>query len=236
MEKVFAYLRVSDRSQVKDRAGNSKDGFPRQEKAIRDYAKAHNLQVMDVFREDISGTREDRPVLARLMVSLEQNGHGVKTVIIEKLDRLARDLMVQEAIIRDFKRNGFNLISTMQGEGSDLCADDPSRKIIRQIMGAIAEYEKSMLVLKLRAARERKKARGEKGDGRKGYQDTPEGQAIIRKIHALHRTPQYGKRRTLKQIADQLNEEGIKTMDGNAWTLFRVQQTIKPYKPKLTKS
>lgn len=222
MEKCFAYLRVSDPSQVK------KDGFIRQEKAVQDYAKANKLQIVTIFKEEgISGTKENRPALAKLMVSLEQNGHNIKTVLIEKLDRLARDLMVQEAIIRDFHKQGFNIISTM--EGQDLCGNDPTRKFIRQVMGAVAEYDKTMLVEKLRAARERKKARGGKGDGRKGYQETEAGRDIICKIHALRRTPKYGKRRTLQQVADKLNKEGIKTLDGKQWSLFRVQQTIKPY-------
>ena len=145
MEKVFGYLRVSAVSQVNG------DGFPRQEKAIKDYAKVHNLQIEGLFKEEgVSGTKENRPALARLMVSLEHNGHGINTVIIEKLDRLARDLMVQEAILRDFQKQNFNLISTM--EGPDLCGDDPTRKLVRQVMGAVSEYDKTMLVAKVIAS------------------------------------------------------------------------------------
>ena len=224
MQQVFAYLRVSDVSQIKG------DGFPRQEKAIRDYAKAHNLQVVEVFREDVTGTEEHRPVLARLIVSLEQNHHGVSTVIIEKLDRLARDLMVQEAIVRDFKKQGFQLISAM--EGPDLCGDDPTRKFIRQVMGAVAEYDKTMLVAKLRAARERKRARGEKADGRRGYADTTEGQALLRHLRMLRRKPKLGHRRTLREVAEILNKEHRLTIDGKLWTGARVDQTLNPYKRK----
>jgi hypothetical protein len=43
------------------------------------------------------------------------------------------------------------------GAEPDLCIDDPSRKLLRQIFGSIAEYEKTMLVLKLRGARQRKR-------------------------------------------------------------------------------
>jgi hypothetical protein len=67
-----------------------------------------------------------------------------------KLDCLARDLMIQEHIIADLQRRGINLISVAE---PDLRSDDPSRKMMRQIMGAIAEYDKSMVVLKLRGAR-----------------------------------------------------------------------------------
>jgi DNA invertase Pin-like site-specific DNA recombinase len=219
MEKAFAYLRVSDVSQVKG------DGFTRQLKTITDYAQRNNLVIAETFKESISGTEEDRPVLASLIVTLEKNHHGVKTVIIEKLDRLARDLMVQEAIIRDFKRHGFSLISAL--EGPDLCSNEPTRKLIRQLFGAIAEYDKSMTQLKLRAARDRMRLKTGKCEGRKGYKDTEEGQSLIRHIKALHRTPKYGKRKTLQQIADILNEEGFVTIDGNRWSVQRVFQVIK---------
>lgn len=218
MEKVFAYLRVSDPSQIKG------DGFTRQQKAVTDYARANKLEIVTTFRElGVSGTKEHRPVLAELMVSMEQNGHGIKTVIIEKLDRLARDLMIQEAIIGDFNKHGFKLISV--AEGVDLGSADPTRKLLRVFMGGIAEYEKVMMVAKLRAARERIKLRTGKCEGNKGYRDTPEGQAILSRIATLRRKPRTGKRLTWQQTADQLNREGIRTLDGHTWSLYRVQQT-----------
>ena len=91
------------------------------------------------------------------MVSLEQNGLGVKTILIEKVDRLARDLMIQETIINDLQKKGFDLISVV--EGDDLLSGDPTRKLVRQVLGAIAEYDETMTVLKLRTARERIRAR-----------------------------------------------------------------------------
>ena len=222
MEKVFAYLRVSDPSQIKG------DGFTRQEKAIRDYAKINKLSIHTVFKEEgVSGTLEHRPALAEMLVSLEQNGHGVKTIVIEKLDRLARDYMIQEFIIRDFQKQGFNIISTM--EGKDLCGDDPTRKLIRTIMGAFAEYDKTMIVAKLRASRERIKLKTGKCEGRKGYNETEQGRAILERINDLRKSPENGKRLTWQQIADQLNMEGVLTMDGKIWSLFRVQQTAIPY-------
>ena len=219
MEKVFAYLRVSEPSQAKE----GKDGLPRQEAAVKTYAKAHNLELAGIYREEgVSGTLAERPALARLMVDLEQNGHSVKTVLIEKLDRLARDLMVQEAIIRDFQKQGFNLISTT--EGPDLCSDDPTRKLIRQVMGAVAEYDKTMIVLKLKAARDRASLRLKKRcEGRKAYGETPEEQKVVQRIRAMRRT-----RRnrtpgmTLQEIADRLNSGGITTKDGKKWTPTQV--------------
>jgi DNA invertase Pin-like site-specific DNA recombinase len=124
-----------------------------------------------VFREEgVSGTKEldNRPALLELMTALHSN--GVKLVMVEKLDRLARDLMVQETIIGDLRKNGFGLVSVCE---PDLLQDDPSRKLMRQIFGAIAEYEKTMIVLKLRGARVRQKARTGRCEGAKPYGTLP---------------------------------------------------------------
>jgi len=216
--KAFAYLRVSGKGQVEG------DGFSRQEKAIADYAQANGITVEQTFREEgVSGTKENREALAKMLVSLEQNGHSIKTVIVEKLDRLSRDLMVQENIIHDFQASGFNLISAL--EGDDLLSTDPTRKFIRQMFGAIAEYEKDMIVLKLRAARERKRASNGKCEGRKSYQETaPE---VIKEIKRLRRKPKGIKRMTFETIAQELNRQGIKTQSGAPFTKSNVQMILK---------
>jgi DNA invertase Pin-like site-specific DNA recombinase len=82
------------------------------------------------------------------MTALHAN--GVRIILIERRDRLARDLMVQETIIADLRRNGFELISVAE---PDLMATDPTRILMRQLMGAVAQYDKSQIVLKLRGAR-----------------------------------------------------------------------------------
>lgn len=48
-------------------------------------------------------------------------------------------------------------------------ANDPTRILVRQMMGAIAQYEKSQIVLKLRGARLRKRAKDGRCEGRKPY-------------------------------------------------------------------
>ena len=145
MIKAFGYLRVSGKAQVDG------DGFPRQREAIASFALAAGIEIVREFQENaVTGKTEwdDRPAWMEMMLSL----NGVTTIIIERLDRLARDLMVQEHIIADLKQRKITLISTAE---PDLCTDDPSRKLPRQIMGTIAEYDRAMIVLKLRGARKR---------------------------------------------------------------------------------
>src|SRR5258708_6701842 len=165
MNKAYGYLRVSSQGQVEG------DGFARQRSAIEGYAKAHGVKIVQWFEEKgVSGTKDvvERPAFQQMLVALLSN--GVRTVIIEKLDRLARDLMVQETILGDMRKRSFDLVSVAE---PDLCSDDPSRKLMRQIMGAIAEYDKNMIVLKLRAARQRIRAKGERCEGGKPFGARP---------------------------------------------------------------
>ena len=88
MTKAFGYLRVSGDSQIDG------DGFPRQLAAIKAYAKQHDVRIVKVFREEgVPGAKEtmDRPAWVEMMTALHAN--GVKSIIIERLDRLARELM-----------------------------------------------------------------------------------------------------------------------------------------------
>lgn len=215
--KAFGYVRVSGKGQVDG------DGFPRQVEAIRAYAESHGLELVKVYREEgVSGTQEDRPTLARLMVDLEQSGPKVKTVVVERLDRLARDLMVQEGIIRDFRAQGVSLVSACAAEG-DLLSEDPTRKLVRQVLGAIAEYDRVMVVLKLKAARERAKVKAEaEGKPRKceGRKNTRE---VAPEVVALVRSLRHHRRMTYRAIADHLNAQGLRTVTGLEWTPTNVQ-------------
>ncbi|GAB6126451.1 recombinase family protein [Humidesulfovibrio idahonensis] len=223
MQQAYGYIRVSGKGQVDG------DGFDRQRQAIEACAVASGLEVVQYFQEEgVSGTKEDRPALARMLVDLEENGHGVKTVIVERLDRLARDLMVQEVILGDFQQRGISFVSA--AEGSDLLEGNPTRKLVRQVLGAIAEYDKAMLVLKLKVARERKRARTGKCEGRKGYADTEEGRAIIREVKRLRRKKPGCKAMSYEQIATSLNLAGWMTLTGRAFSRSGVEGLLRTQK------
>jgi DNA invertase Pin-like site-specific DNA recombinase len=219
MTKAFAYLRVSGRSQV------SGDGFPRQRAAIKEYAATHDLKIVREFREGgVSGTVENmnRPAWQELMMALHSN--GVRTILIEKLDRLARDLMVQETAIADLRKNGFTLVSVAE---PDLMASDPTRVLIRQMMGAVAQYDKSQIVLKLRAARMRKRAQTGRCEGRKPFGHYEGEQAILERMRAL-RSEGLG----FDRIAAALNAEGRAPRAGKRWGGFTVNCILSRVQPR----
>jgi len=216
MEKAYGYIRVSGKGQING------DGFARQEKAINDYAKAKGIEIVRIYKEKgVSGTIKNRPALTDMMISLIQNGRGIHTVIIERIDRLARDLMVQETILDDMNKNGVSIISVTDG---DLLENDPTRKLVRQVLGAIAEYDKEMTVQKLRGARNRKKALTGKCEGRKSYHESnPE---LIAEIKRLRRKPRNGKRLSIKKCVESLTTAGFKTATGKSFTVSRLENVI----------
>lgn len=204
MTKAYGYLRVSGKAQVEG------DGFPRQLAAIKGYAAEHGVRIVKVFREEgVTGTKEsaDRPAWSDLMTALHSN--SVRTVIIEKLDRLARDLMVQETIVADLRKHGFELVSVAE---PDLMANDPTRILVRQMMGAVAQYEKSQIVLKLRGARMRKRAKDGRCEGRKPYGFYVGEAETVKHLRSL-RAEGFG----FDRIAARMNEEGIPTRTGRPW-------------------
>ncbi|HEV2198394.1 MAG TPA: recombinase family protein [Bryobacteraceae bacterium] len=209
MTKAFAYLRVSGKGQV---AG---DGFPRQLAAIDVYCKTNGVAVARVYREKgVSGTLDgmDRPAWVEMVGCILAN--GVKTIIIEKLDRLARDLMIQEHILEDLRRRGITLISVAE---PDLCSDDPSRKLMRQIMGAIAEYDRRMVVLKLRGARQRMRTRDGRCEGAKPYGARAGELETLRRIQARRAAGD-----SFQAIAAALNADNVAPRRGVRWHPYAV--------------
>jgi DNA invertase Pin-like site-specific DNA recombinase len=204
LTKAFAYLRVSGKGQIEG------DGFTRQLDTIKQYAQAHGVRIAKVFREEgVGGATdlENRPALLDLMEALAAD--GIKLVLIEKMDRLARDLLVQETIIGDLRKRGFDLLSAME---PDLLQNDPTRILMRQVFGAIAQYEKAMIVAKLRGARQRMKTKTGRCEGRKPFGHYDGEEAVLVRMRAL-RASGLG----YDRIAEALNAEGLKPRTGVRW-------------------
>lgn len=219
---AFAYLRVSGKGQVEG------DGFDRQIEAIRSFAEIHGIVIQQVYREEgVSGTVEcmDRPVFAEMMGHIardREKGHVI-VILVERMDRLARDLMVQEFILTECRKLDVPLYSVDRGVPVDMATNDgdPTQKLIRQIMGALAEWEKTMLVHKLRASRQRVKAAAGKCEGRKAFGDKPGEQAIVDYIASMRNEGM-----SWPRICMQLNLGGSTTRKGTKWTPGSIESVM----------
>jgi site-specific DNA recombinase len=213
LKKAFGYLRVSSEGQIEG------DGFTRQRSAIESYANTHGIEIVKFFEErGVSGTTEgdDRPAFQEMLIALLSN--GTRNVLIERMDRIARDIVIQESILKDLIRRGFELISVSE---PDLCSSDPYRSAMRQMLGVFAELDRKTIVLKLRAARNRKKAQTGRCEGRKpfGHYD---GESEIR-TRILGLRVSGG---NYENIAKALNGEGLKTRSGGQWYPATVRRIL----------
>ena len=131
--KVYSYLRVSGRGQI------TGDGFPRQRECIQEYCLQNNCEIDKEFVENgVSGTLDafDREALTEMFEALKNN--DVKLVLVETAQRLARDLMISEILLAQFRKMGVTVISAECGTDLSVNDNDHTKKLIRQILSAIS--------------------------------------------------------------------------------------------------
>ena len=146
------------------------------------------------------------------------SGKGIVVVRTDP-DTNAMDVAHLESILQDLKREQFDLVSVTE---PDLCSDDPTRTLMRQVLGAFSEYERSMIVLKLRGARQRMKKKSGRCEGRKPYGRTLAERETIQRMKAL-RVGRY----SYEQIAAALDSEGLSPRSGEKWNAIVVNRILR---------
>ena len=218
---AVGYLRVSSKGQIRGH------GFERQRDEIKHHAKKAGYTIVEWYKEAYAGTEEDRPELLRMIEDLLAN--GCQTIIIECMDRFGRRSMVSEQLLALLIRKDIAMISAMTGQNitEDVQDEnDPWKKFIVQIQNNIAELDKRLLVRKLRVAREAKKAKTGRCEGRKPYGYYPGEEETIKRIKQLNRKPHGEERMGCRAIARQLNKEGIATRSGVPWSNTQVKSIL----------
>ncbi len=218
--EAVGYMRTSSAANV----GDGKDSEARQRKAIEGYAKAVGMVIVDWFYDAaVSGADqiEARPGFAALLARIA--GNGVRTIIVETANRFARDLMVQEvgfAMLRDL---GVTLIAA--DSPASFLDDGPTSKLIRQILGAVSEFDKAMTVAKLKGARDRVRRTRGKCEGRKAYAEREGGQELVAIAHQL-RGASGGRPQSLRGIAAELARRGYLTPSGRPYSASAVASML----------
>src|SRR5262245_1965758 len=187
IQRAFAYLRTSSAANV----GSDKDSDRRQRDAIMAFAKRAGYELAGEFHDAaVSGADhiEARPGFAEMLKTIA--GNGVRTIIVETANRFARDLMVQEVGFAKLRELGIELVAA--DSPNAFLDDGPTSKLIRQVLGAVAEFDKAMTVAKLRGAGDRKRRDQGKCEGRKSQSTTrsgARGQASASRIASERQAP-----------------------------------------------
>ena len=209
-----AYYRVST-----DKQSKSGLGLEAQQQAVLDFINGNGNKVVAEFTEVESGKRTDRPELAKALAACKK--HKAK-LVIAKLDRLARNV---------------HFISGLMESGVDFVAVDmpEANKLTVHILAAVAEHEREMISQRTKAALAAAKERGVKlgnptnlSEARSKSLEARSDQAdqfaanvlpVINSIRASGAN-------TLREIAEALNNRGIKPARSGSWHAASVKRVL----------
>lgn len=218
---AVAYFRTSSAANV----GDDKDSQRRQREAVTAYAKANGFKIVSEFYDAaVSGADpiDVRNGFVEMLAYLR--GNGARTILVESASRFARDLAVQITGHELLKAEGFELIPVDAPD--HFTNETPTAVMVRNILGAVSQFEKASIVEKLRKARDEKsKKLGRRVEGRKAYKET--NPALVREAKRLgRRNPKTGQRRSLRQIATELAGKGFTRTDGQPFNAQTVKNML----------
>lgn len=208
MSRVIGYVRAST-----ERQGRSGLGMDAQERIIADWSRFEHAGEKEVVivRETGSGGSLDRPGLTAALDELSAGD----TLVVAKLDRLARSVIGLGTLIKRAQSEGWNLVAL--DFGMDLST--PNGRLIAHILGAVAEWERETIGERTAAALAEAKRRGARiGASRAVDEET------VRAILTLRETG-----RSFRAIADALNTDGIVAPRGGRWAVSSVQHVCHRY-------
>lgn len=221
MKTAIGYLRVSTEQQASE--GVSLEA---QRERLASWCNANGYKLAEVFMDaGISGGAplDKRQGLLSALDAVKQ--HKAAILLVTKRDRLARDVMVAAMAEHLIKKTGAKVMAT-DGGGN---GDSPEDMLLRTLQDAFAQYERAMIRMRIKVALAHKKRKGEK------YSPVPFGfKAVEKRLVVVESEAKVVARilserkagRTLTQIADGLNAEGICGKRGGKWAAASVRYVI----------
>ena len=147
MKKIAIYARVSTDTQDVDK----------QVQELKNIALLQKYMVFDVYSDVVSGTKDSRPELNRMMFDMRKGFFDA--IMIYKLDRLGRSLKHLITICEEFHNKGIDLIVTSQG----IDTSTATGKLLFNILGSVAEFEKELISERTKLGLKKAKNVGKRG-------------------------------------------------------------------------
>jgi len=214
---AVAYYRTSSAGNV----GADKDSEKRQRDAVHAYAKANGFEIVQEYYDAaVSGSDpiDQRDGFCAMLSSML--GNGATVILIENASRFARDLAVQLTGHDLLKTQGITLLPV---DAPDYFTNEtPTAVLVRQILGAISQFEKASLVQKLRQARERKRRTHGRCEGRPPVPAA--AKALAKRLY--RKSPKTGKRPSLRTISQALTAQGFHSPSGRPYGAESVKRML----------
>jgi DNA invertase Pin-like site-specific DNA recombinase len=124
----------------------------------RDALVAAGVDQAQLYEDQVSGKREDRPVLTACLKALRDGD----TLMVWKLDRLGRNLRHLINTVHDLTARGVGL-KVLTGQGAAIDTTSAAGKLVFGIFAALAEFERELISERTVAGLASARARGRKG-------------------------------------------------------------------------
>lgn len=144
MKRVVLYARVSSDEQANNTSLDD------QIAACRAYASERGYLVLAEFREVFTGASLERPELDRLRSMLD----SFDVIVVRELDRFARKLAYVTILEDEFKKAGVEVEYVLGYE------DSPEGRMMKNMQGAIREYERELIFTRMQRGRQRRAKSG----------------------------------------------------------------------------
>jgi DNA invertase Pin-like site-specific DNA recombinase len=216
-QTAVAYYRTSSAANI----GPEKDSLNRQQEAVRAFADGNGFEIVREFYDAaVSGADRIDSRAGFLEMLSYMGGNGAQTILVENASRFARDLAVQLVGHDMLRREGFDLVPVDAPD--HFLNETPTAVMVRQILGAVSQFEKASLVEKLRRARQRVRAERGRCEGRK-----PVPADVVAEARRLYRqNPKTHQRPSLRQIAAGLADKGLFTKLGTPYSAAAVRRML----------
>ena len=142
--KAVIYARVSTGEQTTEN----------QVLKLKKVAERNGWDIEAIFEDTISGAKAKRPQLDKLLKGVIRKDFDV--VMVWDVSRLGRSLQHLVALLSDFHAKDVNLYIHQQG----IDTTTPSGKMMFQMCGVFAEFERSMIQERVKAGLDRARAQG----------------------------------------------------------------------------